>query len=55
MSELELNTQQPLHIYPVAQAFRPKKICVDKTNRPTNVYNHQPDSEVTLQVRSDHL
>lgn len=52
MSNLELNTQQPLQIYTtVAQAFRSKKMSVEIKNRPTIVCNRQPDSEVTMQVR----
>lgn len=52
MSKFELNTQQPLQIYTtVAQAFRSKKISVEKTNKSTIVRNCHPDPEVTMQVR----
>lgn len=56
MSKFELSTQQPLQTYTtVAQAFRSKKISVEKTNRPrpksTIVCNRHPDPEVTMQVR----
>lgn len=50
MSNLELNTQQPIYTT-VAQAFRSKKMSVEIKNRPTIVCNRQPDSEVTMQVR----
>lgn len=51
MNKSEIKAQEPLKIYTVAQAFRPKKIVEKSVGPVTNVSNHQSDSEVSAQVR----